>query len=127
MNSVYCPECGKKNEYALKKPEKCASCNGALFVIPASKIAKKVKAQVEEPEIEVEEQSFVFPSIKRIEIGPTGANWQNIRQPGSTVVGSMAGETPHVRPRDKRINVKKIMEEYRKEATSSHESIKIGD
>lgn len=30
MNNLYCPECGDKNEYSIKKPKFCSSCGEAF-------------------------------------------------------------------------------------------------
>jgi hypothetical protein len=124
--SIFCPLCGHKNEYTIKKPEKCSSCNGTLQVIQSTQSVKKVIIPDPEDIIDAGE-TFKKPSIKKIELATPIPSWQSIRQPASTVMGTINSENIHTRPRDKKFNPKKVMEEFKREASNSHESISVGD
>ena len=43
MSKLYCPHCGSKNEYSLKKPDRCKSCNKPLSKISNTSEASVVK------------------------------------------------------------------------------------
>lgn len=51
MAKIYCPHCGAKNEYTLKKPDKCFSCGkpfASIFSKPSSSAPVKA-ARTQKP------------------------------------------------------------------------------
>jgi hypothetical protein len=55
MSKIYCPHCGSKNEYLLKKPDKCKSCGK-----PLSKISNISKSSVVRDKIPVDRKTNIL-------------------------------------------------------------------
>ena len=64
MASIFCPECGGKNSYTLKRPNFCQSCGETFAAFGMS------RASVSEPSLKVtaeEDEETPIPNLSKLE------------------------------------------------------------
>lgn len=98
MANIYCPECGKKHFYTLKRPEECQSC-GASFTSAKYQVEKESKRVIQSSSIKAKsiptlsednDSSDVFevPKIKKLDYDFDYGDMSNVIQ-GKDLMGEI--------------------------------------
>lgn len=133
MLSIYCPACGNKNEYALKKPSFCGGCGVPFDIsaenllatqktVPVKKITRPIAANIEDEE----EFTGELPNITKIEVDIVPD--RPFKTSLADVIATNAGHSPDVRRNiPKKVSRKRILEELKQESQSAARPQTIGD
>ena len=70
MTTLYCPECGYKNEYTLHPPSFCGGCGIRLGDSPPSKTRKKKIRRSESAKEDDSDETDIYhvPDISKLDI-----------------------------------------------------------
>jgi hypothetical protein len=153
MLSIFCPSCGAKSSYELKKPSVCGYCSepfntSMAKIVPTKKTIKSRREEIENDEEEIEEYVDIqAPEKIAVELVIEGSNgkgqWykEETRQesiarlrgragagePLANSISTNVGASPEVRRTvNPKANQKQILEALKKESISNRTSIEVG-